>query len=212
MTEQIEQRSPEWFAARCGSLGASQLQTVISKTKAGSYGAGRETLKRRLVVERLTGVQEDGFKSAAMQWGIDQEDNARRAYERYSGDFVTEVGLYRHPAIEGTHASPDGLVGQEGLIEIKCPNTDTHVDAILTGKIPDRYITQMQWQMACAGKTFCDFVSYDPRVPERLQLWCFRIERDDKYISMLESEVRLFLDEVEAELDALRQKEAEAGS
>lgn len=203
MTDQIEQRSDEWFAARCGSVGASQIFDLMATTRSGTPTAGRANLKAKLVIERLTGVQEDGFKSAAMQWGIDQEANARTAYEAHTGEFVTEVGLYRHPAIEGTHASPDGLVGVGGLVEIKCPNSATHIETLKTQKIDRRYILQMQWQMACVERQWCDFVSYDPRMPERLQLFVQRVERDNKLIAEIEAAVTEFLTEVAEDVEAL---------
>lgn len=203
MSDQIEQRSDEWFAARCGSVGASQIFDLMATTRNGTPTAGRVNLKAKLVIERLTGVQEDGFKSAAMQWGIDQEANARTAYEAHTGEFVTEVGLYRHPTIKGTHASPDGLVGDDGLVEIKCPNSATHIEALKTQKIDRRYILQMQWQMACVGRQWCDFVSYDPRMPERLQLFIQRVERDNKLVAEIEAAVTEFLTEVVGDVEAL---------
>ena len=203
MTENIEQRSDEWFAARCGSVGASQIFDVMATTRSGTPTAGRSNLKAKLVIERLTGTQEDGFKSAAMQWGIDQEPNARSAYEAHTGEFVTEVGLYCHPVIDGTHASPDGLVNDDGLVEIKCPNSATHIETLKTSKIDRRYILQMQWQMACVERQWCDFVSFDPRMPLRLQLFVQRVERDDKLIQEIETAVTEFLTEVAQDVEAL---------
>lgn len=205
MTENIEQRSEDWFAARCGSLGASQIADAISKTKDGKPGSTSQNLRAKLVVERLTGIQEDGFKNAAMQWGIDNEDGARLAYEALTGDFVTQCGLYRHPFIEGTHASPDGLVGDFGLVEIKCPNSGTHIETVKTAKIATKYIYQMQWQMRCADRQWCDFVSYDPRMPEGLQLWVKRVERDDAKIAELEEGVSAFLAGVTSDVSILNQ-------
>lgn len=209
MTEGIEQRSDAWFAARCGSLGASQIADAVAVLKDGKTPAATSAnLAAKLVIERLTGVQEDGFKSAAMQWGIDQEENAKRAYEALTGEFASDVGLYTHPTIKGTHASPDGLVGVDGLVEIKCPNSATHIETLKTGKVAKNYIYQMQWQMACTGRAWCDFVSYDPRMPEHLQLFVQRHERDDKLIAELEAKVQAFLDRVQDDLDALNQIEA----
>lgn len=209
MTEGIEQRSDAWFAARCGSLGASQIADAVAVLKDGKTPAATSAnLAAKLVIERLTGVQEDGFKSAAMQWGVDQEENAKRAYEALTGEFASDVGLYTHPTIKGTHASPDGLVGVDGLVEIKCPNSATHIETLKTGKVAKNYIYQMQWQMACTGRAWCDFVSYDPRMPEHLQLFVQRHERDDKLIAELEAKVQAFLDRVQDDLDALNQIEA----
>lgn len=206
MTENIEQRSAEWYAARCGSLGASAIADALATLKDGKTpGATSVNLRAKLVVERLTGVQEDGYKNAAMQHGIDNEENARLAYEAHTGSFVTEVGLYRHPTIEGTHASPDGLVGDDGLVEIKCPNSATHIDTLKTQKIPTKYLYQMQWQMRCTDRQWCDFVSYDPRLPENLQLFIKRVDRDDKLIAELETKVEAFLSGVDSDVKALQE-------
>lgn len=199
----IIQRSPEWFAARCGSLGASQLADALAKTKSG-WGASRANLQARLVIERLTGQQEEGFiRSAAMQWGVDKEDDARTAYSFVTGHEVTEVGLYKHPTIIGSHASPDGLVGHDGCLEIKCPNSATHIDTLKSGQVAHKYILQMQWQMACADRQWCDFVSFDPRMPDNLSLYIQRIERDNDMLAILESEVAAFLVEVDVDVKAL---------
>lgn len=205
MMQDIEQRSDEWYAARCGSLGASQLADALSKGKDGKPGATSQNLRAKLVVERLTGIQEDSFKSAAMQRGIDSEDAARLAYEAYRGEFVTQVGMFSHPHIAGTHASPDGLVGDDGLVEIKCPNSATHIETLKSEKIPTKYIYQMQWQMRCADRQWCDFVSYDDRMPDGLKLWVKRVERDDAKIKELEEGVALFLAGVETDILTLNQ-------
>ena len=205
MTENIEQRSESWHAARCGSLGASQIADALSKLKDGKTpGSASTNLQAKLVTERLTGVQEDGYKNAAMQFGIENEDAARLAYEAHSGNFVTEVGLYRHPTIAGTHASPDGLVGDDGLIEIKCPNSATHIETLKGGKVPTKYLYQMQWQMRCADRQWCDYVSFDPRCPEGLRLWVKRVHRDEKLISELETGVVAFLKGVSNDVEALQ--------
>jgi putative phage-type endonuclease len=204
MTENIEQRSPEWFAARCGSLGASQIADAVATLKDNKTPAATSAnLVAKLVIERLTGVQEEGFKSGPMQWGIDNEDGARRAYEAATGEFVVEAGLYKHPTIAGTHASPDGLVNDDGLIEIKCPNSATHIGTLKGNPVATQYVYQMQWQMACTGRQWCDFVSFDPRFPEHLQLFVKRFERDDKLLAELEAKVSAFLTRVESDLDAL---------
>jgi putative phage-type endonuclease len=204
MAENIEQRSEDWFAARCGSLGASQIADAVATLKDGKTPAASSVnLAAKLVIERLTGAQEDSFKSAAMQWGIDQEENAKRVYEAHTGEFVSDVGLYTHPTIKGTHASPDGLVGIDGLVEIKCPNTATHIETIKTKRVAKNYIYQMQWQIACTGRAWCDFVSFDPRMPKHLQLFVQRQERDDKLIEELEGKVQTFLQRVQENLDAL---------
>jgi len=198
----IIQRSPEWYAARCGSLGASQLADALAKTKSG-WGASRANLQAKLVVERLTGRQEESFTSAAMLWGVDKEDEARTAYSFMTGNEVTEVGLYKHPTIIGSHASPDGLVGDDGCIEIKCPNSATHIETLKSNRIANKYLLQMQWQMACADRQWCDFVSFDPRMPDHLMLYIQRVQRDDDMLATLESEVREFLAEVDEDVKAL---------
>ena len=202
----IIQRSPEWFAARCGSLGASQLADALAKTKSG-WGASRANLQTKLVIERLTGQQEEGFvRSPAMQWGVDKEDEARTAYSFATGHEVIEVGLYKHPTLIGSHASPDGLVGNDGCIEIKCPNSTTHIEVLKTNQIAHKYILQMQWQMICAERQWCDFVSFDPRMPDHLMLYVQRVHLDKDMQVYLEAEVAQFLKEVEAQVKTLKMK------
>jgi putative phage-type endonuclease len=198
----IEQNTPEWHQARCGSLGASAVHDALARTKAG-WGAGRANAKAKLVLERLTNTPQDSFTNAAMQWGHDQEDNAAKAYAFRTDNPVEVCGIYKHPFIDGTHASPDRLVGDDGLVEIKCPNSATHLDTLLSKKVPAKYITQMQWQMAVTGRKWCDFVSFDPRFPEEHQLFIQRVERDDQLIQELEQMVAEFLAEVDADLKAL---------
>lgn len=198
----IIQRSPEWFAARCGSLGASQLADALAKTKSG-WGASRANLRAKLVVERLTGQQEESFASAAMQWGVDKEEEARIAYSFLTGRAVVEVGLYKHPTIIGTHASPDGLVDDDGCIEIKCPNSATHIETLKSNLVAHKYLLQMQWQMRCADRQWCDFVSFDPRMPDHLMLYIQRVHRDNDMLATLENEVGAFLAEVDADVKAL---------
>ena len=198
----IEQRTPAWFQARCGSLGASSLHEAAAKTKTG-WGASRANLMARIVAERLTGVPQESYVNSAMQHGIDTEPEARSAYCFYHDVDVEEVGIVFHPRIKGTHASPDGLVGESGLIEIKCPNTATHIDTLFSQAVPDKYVLQMLWQMTCTGRAWCDFVSYDPRMPEDLRMFVRRVHRDDKRISELEVLVMTFLSEVSEKIAAL---------
>jgi putative phage-type endonuclease len=200
----IIQRSPEWFAARCGSLGASQLADALAKTKSG-WGASRANLRAKLVVERLTGQQEESFASAAMQWGVEKEEEARIAYSFLTGRNVVEVGLYKHPTIIGSHASPDGLVDDDGCLEIKCPNSATHIETLKSNQVAHKYLLQMQWQMACADRQWCDFVSFDPRMPDHLTLYVQRVERDNDMLAILEAEVSTFLSEVEADVKKLNE-------
>jgi putative phage-type endonuclease len=199
----MEQRSDEWFAARLGKVTASRVADVIAKTKTGP-SASRENYATQLVLERLTNKQAESYTNAAMQWGTDTEPMARQAYELKRGLFVNEIGFVDHPTIEMSGASPDGLVGTDGLIEVKCPNSATHMETMLTQKVPAKYIPQMMWQMACTGRNWCDFVSYDPRFPENLQIFIERVTYDPTYVRMLELEITQFLDEVTKKVETLR--------
>jgi putative phage-type endonuclease len=199
----LVQGTDEWKRARCGSLGASRLADAVARTKTG-YGASRANLMAELLVERLTGIPTEGFVSAAMQWGTEKEPEARAAYEFRADVDVEQIGIVQHPVIAGTHASPDGLVGEDGLIEIKCPNTASHVETLLGDEIAGKYVTQMQWQMACTGRKWCDFVSYDPRMPESMSLFVKRVVRDDVHIATLETEARKFLAELDGKVTDLR--------
>ena len=190
---------------RAGKVTASRVADVLSKVKSGE-SAGRKNLKMDLVAERLTGKPTDSFTNSAMQWGTEQEPFARIAYEAYKGIFVEQIPFVDHPTIEWFGCSPDGLVGEDGLLEIKSPNTTTHIEYLQEGKPPNRYIPQMMAQMACTGRKWCDFCSYDPRMPEELQLFVVRLNRDDAYIQEMEVEVKKFLDEVEQVLAQLKRK------
>lgn len=202
---ELTQGSTEWLQARAGRVTASRIADVMAKIKAGE-SASRRDYKAQIVAEILTGTpQENGFKSAEMQWGNDQEPFARAAYEIATGAMVDQVGLVLHPTIERGAASPDGLVGPDGLVEIKCPKTATHLQYLVDGKVPTHYQPQMLWQMACTGRDWCDFVSFDPRLPDHLQLFIRRFNRDQKRIDEIESEVMAFLAEVDAILAALPQ-------
>ena len=197
----MEQRTDDWFAARLGKVTASRVADVIAKTKTG-YGAGRANYMADLVVERLTGQKASSFSNAAMEWGTEQEPYARAAYAAKTGILVEEVGFIDHPTVAMSGASPDGFA-EEGLIEVKCPNTATHLEYVLAELPPLKYFTQMQWQMACTNRPWCDFVSFDPRLPERLQLLVIRVPRDDDYIAILETEVKKFLAELDDNLNKL---------
>lgn len=199
---EIIQGSPEWHALRIGKVTASRVADVVAKTKTG-LGASRANYMAELIAERLTGEPAEKFTNAAMAWGTEKEPDARAAYEFFRDAQVVEVAFIDHPAIGMTGASPDGLVGDHGLVEIKCPNTATHLETLLTQAIPSKYVTQMLWQMEVTGRAFCDFVSYDPRLPESMSLFVKRVERDDKRISELRSSVVEFLEEVEQKMIAL---------
>ena len=202
------QRSPEWFAARLGKVTASRIADVMATLKKGGEAATRKNYRVQLAVERLTGCQEESFVSGAMQWGTEHEPFARQAYEFITGAEVTEVGFVDHPHIPMSGASPDGLVGTDGLIEIKCPNSATHVEYLMGGAVPSEYVKQMHWQMDCTGRQWCDFVSFDSRLPLELQLFQVRIHRDEALITEIRGAVIDLLQEVEEMTAALREKMA----
>ena len=201
------QGSAEWLAARAGCLTASAIADMLAKTKTGE-AASRANLRARLVAERLTGIPQDGFSNAAMQWGNEQEPFARAAYEIHSGNLVDQTGLVMHPSIPYAGASPDGLIDDCGLVEIKCPNTATHIDTLLIETVPAKYITQMQVQMACTGRVWCDFVSFDPRMPSHLQLFVVRFDRDEGRLNDVRAEAVKFLAEVDSMINQLTKKAA----
>jgi hypothetical protein len=198
----IEQGTDEWFAQRLGKVTASRVADVIAKTKTG-YSTSRDNYMAQLICERLTNTKGESFTNAAMQWGTDTEPKAREAYQAAKFEIVEQVGFINHPKIEASGASPDGLVGDSGLIEIKCPNTATHIDTLLSQTIPGKYVTQMQWQMACTGRQWCDFVSFDPRLPEELQLFIRRVDFDAAYVVLLEKEVVEFIKELDNKIEKL---------
>lgn len=204
----MQQGTPEWHTARLGKVTASRVDDVIATTKTG-YAASRANYMAELALEILTGQRQEGFTNAAMQWGTQTEPMARAAYESARDVFVVEVGLIDHPSIDMAGASPDGLVGDVGLLEIKCPNSATHIQTLRSRAPDSKYITQMMWQMACTGRQWCDFVSFDPRMPDGLQLYIQRIERDNKVIEHLETEVKKFRKELGNLIEELMQmKEA----
>ena len=199
----MEQRSAEWHAARLGKVTASKVADVVARTRTG-YAASRANYMAQLVCERLTGKPTEGFSNAAMEWGVEQEAAARDAYSARVGELVTEVGFIDHPAIKMAGASPDGIVGA-GIVEIKCPSTATHIEYLFEREPPQKYFYQMQWQMACTGAEWCDWVSYDPRMPENLQLLVVRIPRDTDCITLLEKEVSEFLAELDDKVAKLKE-------
>ncbi len=199
----VDQGSPEWFAARLGKATASKIADIMAKTKTGP-AASRANYAAQLVAERLTGTPAESFSNAAMQWGTDNEAGARDAYAIHRLCEVKEIGFAEHPTIAMSGASPDGLVGDDGLVEIKCPNTATHIDTLLSKAVPSKYVKQMMWQMACTGRQWCDFASYDPRLPETMRLFVARVDRDGAMIAEIEAEVAEFLAEVDRTVERLR--------
>jgi putative phage-type endonuclease len=202
MIEMMDQGTEEWFTIRIGKVTASRVADVIAKTKTG-YSASRDNYMAQLVCERLTGQKGESFSNAAMQHGTDTEPLARAAYEAYADVLVDEVGFVPHPTIEMAGASPDGLVGSEGLLEIKSPQTNTHIETLLSQSVPGKYNTQMQFQMACTGRQWCDFVSFDNRLPTELQLFVKRVPRDEVFIRLIEAEIVQFLAELDDKINKL---------
>lgn len=193
----MQQRTDEWLQARLGKLTASRMADVLAKTKTG-YSTSRENYAMELALERITGTRQEGFTSAAMQLGTDTEPYARAAYEMQAGVLVQEVGFIDHPSIAMTGASPDGLIGPDGLLEIKCPDSKQHLSYLRGRMPPKKYQPQMAWQLICTGRKWCDFVSYDPRMPEGLQLFVTRYTPTTAELATMEEEAKTFLSEVAA--------------
>lgn len=204
----LQQGTDEWRQARCGSVGASDAPRVVRRTKSG-YSADRENLMAEKVLERLTDTPVETYKSAAMLQGTAREPEARMLYEMVRGVEVEQAGLVPHPLIKGAHASPDGYVtGISGLIEIKCPLPATHLDTLINETISNDHFVQMQWQMACTGRQWCDFVSFNPDFPPAMQLWIKRVLRNASFMNDLEGEIRQFIRELEAKVAKLSQRYA----
>ena len=198
----MEQRSEEWFQARLGKVTASRVADVLAKIKSGE-SASRRNYKIQLVSERLTGEKQETYINQAMQDGIDREFYARERYVQQFGE-VEEVGFVKHPTLEAG-ASPDGMVGEDGIIEIKCPMGSTHTETLMTQDVPSRYVPQIQFQLLVTGRKWCDFVSYNPMFPEHLQVFVKRVEADPVYQKELESEVKQFLSEVDNVINKLKE-------
>lgn len=201
-----EQRSLEWFAQRRGKVTASRIGDILATIRNGNWAAARKNYAAQLVTERLTGKDPEPFTNEHIEWGIAQEAPAREAYCKVTGSTVEEVGFVDHPTIGMAGASPDGLVDADGLLEIKCPTTATHIATLLEGEVNDRYRLQMLWQMACTGRKWCDFVSFDPRLPENMQLFIKRFHADRQEIAEVEKAVEEFLHEVATTVASLQDK------
>ncbi|MFM2332097.1 MAG: hypothetical protein RIQ74_920 [Pseudomonadota bacterium] len=197
----ILQRSEDWHSERCGKVTASRVKDLNAKP---TKGKALNALGLTILAERVTGVQEEIKPTAAMQWGTDQEPYAIAAYENKTGNFVLGNGVIDHPFIEMFAASPDGLVGEDGQIEVKCPNTTTHLNTLLTGVVPDEHLPQITCQLACTRREWCDFVSYDPRLEHELQLIIIRVFAKDLNISGLESDVRKFNKSIDEAIGKLK--------
>ncbi|MCU4595318.1 YqaJ viral recombinase family protein [Acinetobacter radioresistens] len=196
----ILQRSDDWHSERCGKVTASRIKDIDAKPAKGKV---LNSLGLIILSERLTGVQEETKTTQLMQWGIDHEPHAIIAYENGTGEFVTGTGLIDHPSIPMSGASPDGLVGKQGQLEVKCPNTTTHLNTLLSRKVPDEHIPQITWQLACTEREWCDFVSYDPRLPGYLQLVVIRVFAKDLDITGLEQSVIAFNKTIDGAIDQL---------
>lgn len=203
----IEQRTEQWMQQRCGKATASRFNDIMSKTRNG-YSASRKNYAAEIVIQRLTGEIPESFKSQAMQFGIDYEATARLVYTLETGNDVEETGFWEHEVIPAG-ASPDGLIGDSGLIEIKVPNTANHLETLMTEKLPYQYRAQVQGQMWITERNWCDFVSFDPRLPENAQMIVIRVDRDDNYINELEEEIIQFLKEVDEQVEFVKNYKGE---
>lgn len=199
------QGSAEWLSERAGHATASRFKDVLARVKVGE-AAGRRNYRMQLVTERLTGLPVEAYSNTAMAWGTEQEPYARMAYEAETGDLVAETAFMKHPTIPWCGASPDGLIDASGMAEIKCPfNSMVHVET-LQGGMPSEHIPQIQGNLWVNGRAWCDFISFDPRMPEHLRLYVQRVPRDDAYIANLEEGVKAFLAEVESLYQSLMAK------
>lgn len=194
----VEQGSDLWKQLRLGHVTASNIAEIMSKGKGNAEAIGRYKYKVRLVAERLTGVGAESFTNAAMEWGSEQEQFAAIEYEAAKGVFVEKTGFWPDPEIKWLGVSPDRLVGDDGLVEFKCPNTTTHLSYLFDNKVPSEYFKQIQCQLWVTGRKWCDFVSYDPRLPKRNQMLIIKVERDEEFIAEMKAEVEKFLAEVES--------------
>ena len=199
----IEQGTPEWHQLRLGKVTASRVADILAKTKTGP-SASRQNYLIELALQRTTGIIQESYSNSAMEWGTQTEPQARVAYEVRTNNFVDQVAFIEHPSIDWFGCSPDGLVSDRGLVEIKCPNSTTHWEYFKYNRPPTKYVIQMQAQLAVTGRDWCDFVSFDPRMPERSQLLVVRVDRDNAFIEEMEAEIKQFLSEVEVEVNLMK--------
>lgn len=192
----VLQGSEEWIKARLGHVSASNLDAVMAKGRSGESET-RKKYKIRLVAERLTNEPQESFKNSAMEWGIETEPMARMAYEVSRETFVDQTGFWKHPTIPWVGCSPDGLCGDMGLVEIKCPLSTTHLNYILADQVPPEYYLQVQGQLWVMNREWCDFISFDPRMPQNKKLFVKRCYRSNDTISDIEKAVKQFLNEVD---------------
>ncbi|WP_336288615.1 lambda exonuclease family protein [Bartonella sp. CB60] len=207
----MEQRTAQWFQARLGKVTASNIYSVINKTAKGLPTSKYDDYKIKLITERLTGETSPYYESEDMRWGIEHEDDAIEEYSFIYDANVTKCGFVPHPTIAMAGASPDGLIGEHGLIEIKCPKSTTHIRFFMDHEIKPEYSAQMQFQMACTGRKWCDFVSYDPRFTDQsshLRLKICRVHRDEEQIEHINKAVEAFLEEIEQDMQQILTKAA----
>jgi len=202
---QIAQGTKEWHQLRLGKVTASRVADILAKTKTGP-SASRQNYLIELALQRTTGIIQESYSNSAMEWGTQTEPQARVAYEVRTNNFVDQVAFIEHPSIDWFGCSPDGLVSDRGLVEIKCRHSASHWETIKLDEIPKKYWIQMQAQLACTGREWNDYVSFDPRMPERSQLYIKRVFRDEEFISEMESEIKNFLLEVETEVNLMRNR------
>jgi len=199
----VQQGTAEWHQLRLGKVTASRVADILAKTKTGP-SASRQNYLIELALQRTTGIIQESYSNAAMEWGTQTEPQARVAYEVTTNNFVDQVAFVDHPSIAWFGCSPDGLVSDRGLVEIKCPNSATHWEYFKAKKAPNKYVIQMQAQMAVTGRDWCDFISFDPRMPDRSQLLIVNVPRDPEFILFMEAEIKQFLSEVEVEVNLMK--------
>lgn len=208
--EGLKQNTPEWIVQRGGCLTASKMYDVCNKLKSGKFSAARDKVLMEIVIERLTGRATEHFVSPAMEHGLETEPRARAAYELASGQDVDDGGFWMHPTLEWYGASPDGLCGEDGLVEIKCPTTATHLEYLENDLLPVEYMPQMLAQLCCTERKWCDFVSFDDRLPKPLQLFVQRFEPGQDLRVECEAAAKIFLEDVVLKLGKLAERVQEA--
>jgi len=199
----VEQGTDAWHQLRLGKVTASRVADILARTKTGP-SASRQNYLIELALQRTTGIIAESYSNAAMEWGTQTEPQARVAYEVTTNNFVDQIAFVDHPSIAWFGCSPDGLVSDRGLVEIKCPNSATHWEYFKAKEPPKKYFIQMQAQIACTDRDWCDFISFDPRMPDRSQLLIVRVNRDQAFIAEMEEQVKQFLSEVEVEVNLMK--------
>ena len=197
-----EQGSDAWHVARLGMATASRFTDVLAKTRSG-YSTSRKNYAVELALEQITGNRQEFFKTTAVLWGTETEPVARLEYELITGNEVEETGFWKHDILP-IGASPDGLVNKDGLLEIKCPNSATHLETLISGKVPRQYIAQVQGQLLITERNWADFVSYDPRMPENAKIKIIHVERDEEFIKELIHELEEFVKEVDEQVQFIK--------